>query len=185
MIKFDFDGALRVAKELDRLAETVHLKALKHANLRDTAVAAWEGPLGDQVKVLRDAHDRKGDPLPEQLRDESERWLINWVFAVNTLNHDRFKEAEELQADYNRKQRSMAESLRAGQSVAGGDTSPLPRDVQRWIDDPPTVQYPAAADRPRGFTPTQSFARYRLNGDVYELSYHFWPEAAAVTGFVG
>lgn len=173
-VNFDFAGALRLAKKFDEMADDVRRYTDIHDPKRDTALKDWEGPKADEFKILRDAHDRRVTPLIFNLRRSSAAWVTAWHVAVKKLNMERYEEAQQEQADYNRRQLSKARSLEAGQSVMGGDTSPLPSDAQKWLDGhSPRVDRPAEPTRPTGFRATESFVRYAMYGDRYVIAYGY------------
>lgn len=185
MVTFDFAGALHVANQLDQLAETIERLTGKHNELRDAALPpqVWAGPFGDRFRALRNAHDRKLQPLPGRLREDAQVWLRKWQAAVNIHNHEQYKEAVELQAGYSNEQRQRARRERDGQLQGGGASAQASPFVRKWVHEgyAPRVEYPSAAALPgEYFVPREApFAQYELVGDEYVLTHTYQPDSSS------
>lgn len=124
-VRFDYDGALRLARTLWAYAEDLQsAKGARRSEAMD-ALQAWRGPFGDQFR------DRIGDEqtsmasLIAALKTEADLWASAWKQAMDEQNRRLYARRVEQMKE----ERSRLEKL--GDFFTGFDYPPEPAPVPK------------------------------------------------------
>ncbi len=147
-VVFDFEGSLRLARRLWRLADEVTLAAGRRIEAREAAQAAWRGPHAEHFATVRAPNeDASTANVVAALRQEAVGWGVMWAAALNDQNRINWARAVEQEKDH----RSTTE--RFGDFFVGDDSA-------GQVPEPP----PYPAPRPPTFVPTGSLVHYSNDG---------------------
>ena len=133
-VRFDFDGSLRLARELWAYAEELEQAKGERRSEALRALRTWKGPFGDQFRDRSEDEESSLASVVAALRTEADQWALAWKQAMDEQNRRiHARRVEQMKAE-----RSALEKL--GDFFTGFD-HPSP---------PPPVAKPA----PAGFHPT-------------------------------
>lgn len=135
-VRFDYEGALRLARTLWSFAD--ELQAAKGARQGDVlaALRTWRGPFGDQFRDRAEDEQTSVASLVAALRADADQWAQAWKMAMDEQNRRLYAR----KVDEMKKDRSTLDKV--GDFFTGFDYPPEPAPVPK----------PA----PAGFYPTAS-----------------------------
>lgn len=181
MVTFDFINSLRLASDLDAFARRLLDNVRTEAEVRDSALAAWQGTHGDEVRSRSSESDRNLELGSRRLEVAAEEWVTLWQDAVNRTNEQAYEEARAEHETWLAHQRSIAEieavETRRFQSLNPGLQEPA---NVRWLNDgaPATVERPRLAARPVDFLPAEApFAQFTRQDYDLRINYIDQPNA--------
>ena len=85
-VKFDFDGALPLARKLWQLADDIRTLKTGRASLATTALTTWKGKFADDFTQWQSDEESALDTCETQLRSAAEAWGESYAKAVNEQN---------------------------------------------------------------------------------------------------
>lgn len=115
-VRFDFDGALALARKLWSLADDLERSKLTRTQQADTAKAVWRGQYADQFGVRMTDEDTTRANVINGLREEAKGWATSWKNAMDEQNRRNRAKA----VDEERENRSGAEKF--GDFFVGDDS---------------------------------------------------------------
>lgn len=140
-VRFDFDGALYLARRLYTLGGHVDDVRWSRTAKAETALTDWTGPYGTEFADRVVSEDTQAMAIASQLREGARQWAARWAEAMNEQNailHAR--ETKRIEDD-----RSGWENFTGG--IFGHDDLP---------PGPATIPVPSAP----GFVATGSLTEY-------------------------
>lgn len=186
---FDYHGSLACARSLWAFSNNARSTGAVRGAARDTALAAWLGPYGDNFRGRARAEDGQLISVSSQLQDDASAWGTAWGRAVNDMNDAVYAEAIEAQQTYiAREKAAEAREIAHVQHF-------LDMNYDPEIDGAPPTNYaaanakwthvspgdaPAYVEKPRFFgpsgppgfpTPGGFLAQYFRSGDELSISY--------------
>jgi hypothetical protein len=102
-VKFDFELALQVAKELHDLADEIHAKHQDRADLAPECEKQWTGPEHDKFVSKRGVEDTDAGTMRTELIDLANKFAIAWKDArgeQDRINFARYVQHEEESEGY-------------------------------------------------------------------------------------
>lgn len=124
-VRFDYDGALRLARALWAYAEDLQSEKVARRSEAMDALRTWRGPYGDQFR------DRVGDEqtsiasLVAALKTEADLWASAWKQAMDEQNRRLYaRKVEQI-----KEERSRLEKI--GDFFTGFDYPPEPAPVPK------------------------------------------------------
>lgn len=88
-VRFDFDGALALARNLWTMADELEGQAAAMGEAGMTALSGWLGPYGTEFLGRRDVEHDSFGIVVQGLRAEAITWGQGWAGAVNEANRRR------------------------------------------------------------------------------------------------
>jgi hypothetical protein len=99
VVEPDFDGSLRVARELHGLSTWLEDSLVERSGAVEDALAAWRGPFADELRVQAETDDQETRNLVAGLQVVAHEWAQGWTDAMNEQNRrNRQRAVEELSA---------------------------------------------------------------------------------------
>ena len=142
-VQFDYDGALRLARDLHATAQRLELLLTERDHRATTALRSWRGPHGDVFRARATTEDQEARSVVGALTVEALDWAQAWADAINEQNRrNRERRVQELSDA-----RAIGERL---VDLAVGD------DSDQQVADLRYISVPRAPD----FVPTGSLQRF-------------------------
>lgn len=134
-VRFDYEGALRLARTLWALAD--ELEDAKGARQREVlaALRTWRGPFGDQFRDRAEDEQTSIASLVAALRSDADQWAQAWKMAMDEQNRRLYAR----KVDQIKKDRSTLDKV--GDFFTGFDYPPEPAPVPKPA---PAGFYPTA-----------------------------------------
>lgn len=149
-VQFDFEGSLRMARQLWALAGTLANEDRARESDFETAKARWEGSYGDEFVSRRENERTDRIAVESALREDAQLWAQAWAGAMDQQNrNNRMAHIDEL-AEELRDDRGWLER-NVGDRFTGDDSfdqavSQTPEPAPVPVPTPPLFS-PTATER--------------------------------------
>jgi hypothetical protein len=166
---FGFDESLGFARRLVGLADTVTRQLTALTDERDSALAAWSGPWGEEFRLRARDEDTNHATVVDACGFEAEQWAKAWRDAATETNGVVYAEAVAEQRAYPEEQQREYEESRSGWQAFGdalysgtvGHFTGGDEESFRDVEEPQPAALPVAD----GFSVSAPFVRYHRSGD--------------------